>query len=131
MLEESLRVNFYDTDALQHVSNTALVRWYEGARDPIFRYFSPELDLESWPLIVASYKVDLLKQIFLGDVTIKTGISRIGNSSFVVLQEAWQNGDKCSSGETVMVHYNYETKKSEPIPGSVREKLEEILVKGE
>lgn len=131
MLEESFRVHFYDTDALQHVSNTALVRWFEGAREPIFRYFSPDLDLESWPLILANYKVDFLKQIFLGEVTITTSISKIGSSSFTVLQEVWQNQQKCSSGETTMVHFNYQTKKSEPIPDSVRAKLEAILVSGE
>lgn len=131
MLEETIRVNFYDTDALKHVSNTAIVRWFEGARDPIFRYFTPELDLENWPLIVASYKVDLLAQIFLGDVTIKTGISRIGNSSFTVFQEVWQNGQRCAKGETAMVHFNYKNNKSEPIPGSVREMLEALQVEGD
>lgn len=131
MLSETFRVRFYETDALQHVSNTAIVRWFETCREPIFKMFNPSLDLDNWNLIVASYKVDLLQQIFLGDITIKTGLSRVGNSSFVVYQEVWQNDEKCASGETVMVHFDYENKKSEPIPGSVREQLEQLLVEGE
>ena len=131
MIAETFRVRFYETDALQHVSNTALVCWFETCREPLFEMFNPGLDLDNWNLIVASYKVDLLQQIFLGDITVKTGLSRIGSSSFVVYQEVWQNDQKCATGETVMVHFDYTNKKSEPIPSSVRGRLEELLVKGE
>lgn len=64
-MEMSFEVRFCETDALQHVSNTALVSWFEAARDPIFRIFTPTMDLQNWPLILASYKVDFLAQIFL------------------------------------------------------------------
>lgn len=131
MIAETFRVRFYETDALQHVSNTAIVRWFETCREPVFKMFNPELDVNNWNLIVASYKVDLLQQIFLGDITVKTGVSRIGNSSFVAYQEVWQNDQKCASGETVMVHYNYNDKTSEPIPSDVRRQLEALLVKGQ
>jgi len=57
-LVTSFDVRFCETDALQHVSNTALVAWFEAAREPIFRMFTPELDLQNWPLILASYKVE-------------------------------------------------------------------------
>ena len=87
-MEMSFEVRFCETDALQHVSNTALVSWFEAARDPIFRIFTPTMDLQNWPLILASYKVDFLAQIFYGKtVTVKTFISRLGNSAFDVYQE--------------------------------------------
>lgn len=131
MFEEVFKVRFYETDALKHVSNTVIVQWFEAAREPIFKLFTPKLDLDTWPLILANYKVDLLKQIFLGEVTIKTWISRIGNSSFSIYQEVWQNGQKCSSGETTMVHFNYQNSCSEPIPENVRALLEEHIIAGE
>ena len=124
MLEEVYKVRFCETDALQHVSNTALVVWFESAREPIFRMFTPTLDVNSWPLILASYKVDFLKQIYLGEVTIKTGVSRIGGSSFDVFQEVWQKGERCAKGITTMVHFDYETQKASPIPAEVRAQLE-------
>ena len=67
-LVTSFDVRFCETDALQHVSNTALVAWFEAAREPIFRMFTPELDLQNWPLILASYKVDFLAQIFMANL---------------------------------------------------------------
>lgn len=126
MIQENYKVRFSETDALQHVSNTTLVNWFESARDPIFKMFNPTMDLDNWPLILASYKVDFLKQIFLGEVTIKTGVSRIGGSSFDVYQEVWQNGQRCAKGLTTMVHFNYHQQKAEPIPEPVRQQLNAI-----
>lgn len=128
MLTETYKVRFCETDALKHVSNTALVVWFESAREPIFKMFTPSLDLENWPLILASYKVDFLRQIHLGQVEIKTGVNRIGGSSFDVYQEVWQNGERCGTGITTMVHFNYETQKSEKIPDDIRVQLEAISV---
>jgi acyl-CoA thioester hydrolase len=120
-LVTSFDVRFCETDALQHVSNTALVAWFEAAREPIFRMFTPELDLQNWPLILASYKVNFLAQIFYGKpVTVKTFISRLGNSAFDVFQELWQDDKLCSTGVTTMVHFDYKTQRSAPIPDEVK-----------
>jgi len=119
-------VRFYETDALQHVSNTALVGWFETARLPIFKYFTPDLDLNNWPLILANYNVDFLQQIYLADpVEVKTWISRIGNSSFVVYQELWQSKVKKAKGTTTLVRFDYASKKAVRIADGIRAKLEE------
>lgn len=116
MFKEEFKVRFCETDALAHVSNTVVVAWFETAREPIFKIFNPELDLQNWPLILASYKVDFLKQLFYGaDVEIRTYISRLGNSSFDTYQEVWQNGEKCASGTTTMVNFDYKSNKANPI----------------
>ena len=120
-LEATFDVRFYETDALAHVSNTVLVGWFESAREPIFRMFSPTLDLQNWPLIVASYKVDLLAQIFYGKaVTTRTYISRLGKSSFDAYQELWQDDKLCATGVTTMVHFDYKAQRSVAIPDDVR-----------
>ena len=126
MLSIEFDVRFYETDALQHVSNTALVGWFETARLPIFKYFTPELDLSNWPLILANYNVDFLEQIYLAEpVEVKTWISRIGNSSFIVYQELWQSNVKKAKGTTTLVRFDYKSKKSVRIPNDIRAKLEE------
>lgn len=128
MLEETYKVRFCETDALQHVSNTALVVWFESAREPIFKIFNPSMNVNKWPLILASYKVDFLKQIYLGEVTIKTGISRMGGSSFDVFQEVWQNSERVAKGLTTMVNFNYDTQKSQPISDDIRAQLDALAV---
>lgn len=128
MLTEQFNVRFYETDALQHVSNTVVVGWFETAREPIFRMFTPELDLQNWPLILASYKVDFLKQLYYGQsVSVKTWISRIGKSSFDVYQEVWQRDECCASGTTTMVHFDYQAQSSCPIEGELKQQLEAHL----
>ena len=129
MFSEKFNVRFYETDALAHVSNTVLVGWFESGREPIFKIFNPSLNLQKWPLILASYKVDFLQQIFYGQqVEVRTYVSRIGGSSFDVYQELWQAEIKCASGTTTMVNFDYQTKKAVTINDDIRGKLSEHLV---
>lgn len=124
MFTEEFKVRFCETDALTHVSNTVVVAWFETAREPVFRIFNPELDLKNWPLILASYKVDFLQQLFYGKpVEVRTYISRMGNSSFDTYQEVWQNGEKCASGTTTLVNFDYTNNKAQPITDLQRAEL--------
>lgn len=124
MFTEEFNVRFYETDALAHVSNTVLVGWFESGREPIFKLFTPELDLQNWPLILASYKVDFLEQIFYGQkVQVRTYISRIGTSSFDVYQELWQKQKKCATGTTTLVHFDFQTKQAVAINETVKASL--------
>lgn len=128
MFTEKYTVRFYETDALQHVGNTVLVGWFEAARTPIFKMFVPTLSFDNWPLILANYNVDFLEQIFMqSPVKIQTFVSKIGNSSFVVYQECWQDDTLKARGTTTMVHFDYQTKKSVKIPNNVRALLQEHL----
>ncbi|GAC35084.1 acyl-CoA thioesterase [Paraglaciecola polaris] len=129
MLLEEFNVRFCETDALAHVSNTVLVDWFEMAREPIFKIFSPNLDLQNWPLILASYKVDFLDQMHYGHpVQVRTYISRIGGSSFDAYQELWQSGTKRATGTTTMVQYNYADKRSVVISDDIRAQLTEHAI---
>jgi acyl-CoA thioester hydrolase len=124
MFSETFNVRFYETDALAHVSNTVLVGWFETGREPIFKLFTPELDLQNWPLILASYKVDFLQQIFYGQhVEIRTYVSRLGKSSFDVYQEVWQKQNKCATGVTTMVNFDYQNSAAKAIPTDVMHQL--------
>ncbi|WP_289028887.1 thioesterase family protein [uncultured Paraglaciecola sp.] len=128
MYSEEFNVRFYETDALAHVSNTVLAGWFEAAREPIFRLFTPELDLRNWPLILASYKMDFLQQIFYGHkVEVRTTICRIGSSAFDVHQELWQNQNKCAVGVTTLVHFDFKTNKSKPISTDIVEALQKHI----
>ena len=121
MFSENFSPRFSDTDALGHINNTMVPIWFEGARDPIFRLFMPELNIDQWQLILAKIDVEYLGQIFYGrEVTIKSYISRIGNSSFDVYQEVWQQGKLCASGTAVMVHFCYQSQGSKQIPEEVK-----------
>lgn len=116
MLEMQIQPRFQETDALGHINNTVPAVWFESARDPVFRLFTPELDVRDWHLIIAGYEVQFKRELFYGQpVTIKTGVRRIGTSSFTLWQEAWQEGELAVTGETTLIHFNYQTRQSRPL----------------
>ncbi|AOY87314.1 thioesterase [Marinobacter salinus] len=129
MFELEIEPRFSDTDALGHISNTTLPVWFEQGRTPIFQIFHPSLDVNTWPLIIARLEIDLMAQSYWQmPVTVRTGVGKIGNSSFHVIQEAWQNGKQIARGVAVLIHFDYDTEKALPIPDDIRAKLTEHLV---
>lgn len=120
---------FYDTDALGHINNTRLPAWFELARNDLFRLFVPDLDPRKWPLIMAKLDVEFRAELFYGqDVEIRTWISRLGNSSFTVAQEAWQAGRQGARGHVVLVHYDHTEGSAVALTGDLREALAAHLI---
>lgn len=129
MFSTDFAVRFSETDGAGHVGNTVMVVWFEEARTPVFELFSPTLNMQEWPLILASYQVDFHAQLYYGKpVSVKTWVKKIGNSSFQTYQEAWQDGKLCNSGTTTMVHYDYIDQKTVAIPESIKQLLSEHLL---
>jgi len=128
MFSRTIEPAFYDTDALGHVNNTRLPAWFELARNELFRLFSPDLDPTKWRLIMARMEIDYRAELHYGhDIEIRTYLSRLGNSSFTVTQEAHQKGILTNIGHTVLVHFDHQAKKAVPIEGELRTELESHL----
>lgn len=124
MFSMTTQLRFAETDALGHINNTVIPVWFEAARDPVFRIFNPEMDLQNWNLIIAKIEVNYLAQIhYPGEVEITTGISRLGNASLNVHQEVFQGGERVAKGECVMVKFDYKTSKSVPLTEEEKELL--------
>jgi acyl-CoA thioester hydrolase len=78
---------------------------------------------------MAHIDFDFTDQLFLkGDIEIKTWISKIGTKSFTVSHEAWQEGRLCVKGTAVIVHYDFNSQQTTPIPEDKRRLLEEHLL---
>ena len=129
MFELTVTPRFYETDAFGHVNNTVVTGWFETARSPLFELFNTEGNKPAeLPLILARIEVDFVGQIYYGsDVLLRTGIERLGNSSFVVLHQAWQNGKLVAQGKAVQVHFEHDKQASSPIPATFRQVLEQHL----
>lgn len=132
MFEIKISPRFSETDALGHISNTVLPIWFEAARKDVFQIFTPNLEIKTWPLILARFEIDFLAQIYYGiDVVIKTGIARLGTSSLDVYQETWQNQTRVAKGLTTLVHFDYQQQKATPITDKQREQLHAHVFTGE
>ena len=129
MFIEKIAPRFSETDVLGHINNTVLPVWFEAARVPIFKFFTPNLDPHQWRLIVAKIEVTFQGELFYGqEVEIKTMIEKIGGSSFVILQQAWQHGQCCAEGKTVMVRYDFSQKSAQALNEQERQALSEHLI---
>lgn len=128
MFELNITPRFSETDALGHISNISYNIWFEHARTPIFKFFTPDLDPTKWQLILASTSIDFKAQAYLGhDIIIHTSIFKIGNSSFQVEHTAYQAQKLIATGIATMINFNYSLQKSEPIPDSIRKLLQTSL----
>ena len=124
MFIETITPRFSDTDALGHVNNTKVPVWFEGAREPIFRFFTPDLDPKKWQLIIAKVEVSYHGQLFYGQpIEVRTYINRVGGASFDVYQELWQHEKKCVSGIAAMVNFDYQAQTSKKISDDIRKQL--------
>jgi acyl-CoA thioester hydrolase len=130
MWSKTVTPRFGDIDGLRHINNCMLPIWFETAREPFFRLFHPNLNLnEEWRLIMAKIMVEFVQQMRLGaDIEIRTFIKKLGRSSMTLYQEAWQDGVLGAKGEAVVVHYDFQEKKSLPIPDDIREELERNMI---
>ena len=116
-----------ETDGVGHINNVFVPIWFEAGRREIFRIFSPKLDFINWKLALVKVTVEYVDQLYLAeDVDIKTGIEKIGTSSFTIKEEIHQTNRICAKGEAIYVNYNFRDKKSEPISDEIRNRLENI-----
>ena len=116
-----------ETDGVGHINNVFVPIWFEAGRREIFRIFSPNLDFINWKLALVKVTIEYLDQLYLAEnVEIKTGIEKIGNSSFTIKEEIHQTDRLCAKGEAIYVNYNFNEKKSETISNEIRDKLQSV-----
>ncbi|MBZ3935823.1 acyl-CoA thioesterase [Methanimicrococcus blatticola] len=131
MFTATVTPSFGEVDGLGHINNTVLARWFEMARNPVFRIFEPNLNLshDVWPLIMAYTDFNFVGEMFFEfDVELRTYIEKIGTKSFTIYHEAWQGGRLCTYGRAVVVHYDFKAGVTTPIPEDKKAKLAEHMI---
>ena len=116
-----------ETDGVGHINNVFVPIWFEAGRREIFRIFSPNLDFVNWKLALVKVTIEYVDQLYLAEnVEIRTGIKKIGNSSFTIKEEIHQTDRLCAKGGAIYVNYNFNEKKSETISNEIRDKLQSV-----
>ena len=131
MFTTMITPRFGDIDFLGHINNTVSAQWFELVRTKtIMKLIDPELKLskETFPFILVHTDYDFVSQVYIQqDVEVKTWISRIGEKSFTVYHEAWQEDRLGIKGSAVIVYYDFIKKQSLPIPDDLLKLLEKHL----
>lgn len=129
MFTEIINPRFNETDAFGHINNNVYTVWFDLCRQPILRHFTPNLEPKDMHLILAHTSTDFLREVFYGkDVIVQSGLEKVGNSSMHFTHGLYQNGELCTTGKAVMIHFNHKTKESMPIPVHIKEELEKHIL---
>ncbi len=122
-------VRYGDLDPQGHVNNAKYLTYFEQARVYYLIHlglFGKDQSFMEIGLIVADIHIAYHAPTHYGD-EIKTGVRtrKIGGKSIVVEQVVVdaKTGKEMANGEVIMVAYDYQTKKTIPVPEAWREKI--------
>jgi len=125
--EITVKVRFSETDALGHVSNISYFIYLEEARIEFFRELGFEMALDKWSVIMISANCVFYKQAYFDQrLKVTSFVTKIGNSSFKIghrITDA-ETDELIAEGDAGAVYFDFNSQKSEPLPESIRAKLE-------
>jgi acyl-CoA thioester hydrolase len=124
---------FRDTDAMGHINNAIYVTYIEVARQEYWRAFSREPDYRRVPFILAHVTIDFRSEALVQEVLVLAiRCGSIGTKSFTFEYEIREkhSGRLVVEASSVQVCYDYETKRSIPVPDALRRQLEEFEGRG-
>lgn len=132
-ISEHIQIRFRDTDAMGHVNNAVYITYFEMARIMLFKeIFGLNEDrngLSMSPVIAAKNSCNYKIPLFIGKkIRAECCVNKIGKKSFAIFTEIIDenNGDIYADGETVIVFYDYNLKKSIEISQKYREALQKF-----
>ena len=127
MLRYKIEPRCNEANATGHIDHAVIPVWFELARTPYYQVFNPSLAFASWNTVIRKIEIDYLGQVFHNRETeVRSRITDIKNSSFQIEQELWQELSLVARGNTVLVHFDYETQAKREIPQAVRDRLLEL-----
>jgi acyl-CoA thioester hydrolase len=124
----TLRIDWSELDLFKHVNNIVFYRYIQSMR---ITYFEEMKILENFDElqigpILRRCACDFLKPLHCpGNVTIKSKLGFIGNTSFGFKYHLFNDDDELvAEGEDVIVYYDFNKKEKCPIPEKFKLKLE-------
>jgi acyl-CoA thioester hydrolase len=131
-LHYTQRVLFSDVDALRHLNNGAITRYFEEGRaqahQMIFHALNELTPRAPMMIVLVRLVVEFLKEgRYPGEVEIRSGISSIGTSSIIYAHGAFQDGACLAVAEAVMV----KSIDGRPVPLSDQERraIERLMIR--
>src|SRR3979409_771496 len=122
-----IQMRFRDIDGMGHLNNAVYLSYTELARTQFYMDHAHKRTLEDIDFILAHVDIDFESQAVWGDeIRVSAWPSKIGTSSFTLTYEVSEkrSGRILARAKSVQVSYDYENKKSQPIPRQFQNLLE-------
>ena len=123
------KLRFGDTDKLGHINNAVFATMCESGR--VAFLYDPQHPLvqDGTQFVIAKLTIHFIAEMnWPAEVTIGTGVARVGTSSFGLVQGLFVAGTQAAFCESVLVLMDEQTRKSTPLPDLVRRRLAELSV---
>lgn len=128
-LHSSDKIRYADTDRQGHVNNAVFASFLETGRTELLYNDENEIIQKDCSFVIASLNLNFIRELhWPGEVIIKTGIKKIGNSSLKLEQYLVQENIIAAKAETTIVQVSNSHKKSHPFTQEVRKRLEHYLI---
>jgi YbgC/YbaW family acyl-CoA thioester hydrolase len=120
-------VRIADINYARHVSNAAVLNFFQDARIAYFTNLGPfsELDLgEGCGIVLPEAHVRYLAEMFLGDV-LEIGVrgDELREKSFRLSYRIERQGQPTAEGTTPIVCFDYRERKARPLPAALRKAI--------
>jgi len=113
-------IRFGDLDPQGHVNNTVFATFFETGRVMLLREPGNELGAPGATTVLARLDISFLRELhWPGEVTIGTGTTHVGRSSYSFLQAIFHNGECAGTANATMVMIDAATRKSRPLQDNV------------
>ena len=121
-----IEVRFRDLDAMGHVNNAVYFTYMEVARSRFFLSLTDPGDPLQLPVIMAEANCTYMAPARFEDIIrVTVTVTRVGNKSFELFYTMSNQDNKpIASGRTVMVAYDYSSRRTIRIPDQLRRSLE-------
>jgi len=120
LLTSTIYPRIDDLGPAGHVHNTVLPSWFQQARGALLaEFFKPN----ALPLMVKEYTVTFHREIVMSPpITIQIQVQNVGNSSFTLHEQAFQDGRLSAESTVVYINVGPDHRPA-PIPPAQREFL--------
>lgn len=120
-------VRFSDLDVMNHINNVAVGEFYEEGRAAFngLAMRRADFDRRRLRMVMVSVAMNYLREgRYPGQLTVATGVTRVGESSFTIAQALFQKGECIGASESTTV--NTQDGVSAPLPPEFRSALEAL-----
>ncbi len=129
MVRTTIQIRFSDVDMAGHVHNAAYLQYFELGRIDFFKkkILDGAWDWEKRSLILARNEIDYKLPVLLEDeLIVETSFESMGNTSITLSYIVLKNGEKCASGRSILVCFDYEQNSKISIPEEWKRKFEAL-----
>lgn len=121
----SISLRYSDQDAMGHVNNTAYAAYVAEGRTSYVYGLMRRVPMPGIDFVLRSIRIDYRTEVlYPGTLDIGTRVLCIGTSSMTLGHALFKEGTAVTTGESVVVFIDLETRKATPIPDGVRRAAE-------